>query len=187
MPFTDTQTRFGCVARFFHWTIAFLFLFQFGIAIIMGKLGKEEAYRETFFMLHKSVGITILFLVIFRLLWRKATSLPDWPGTMTECDKKLFSFTERGLYLMMFLMPLSGYVMTMAEEEGFKFFGLFGMPDLVGKSEVFEEIGEYLHTIMGFVILGLVGSHITLVLRQHINFKDDFFGRMSLFKSGKAE
>jgi len=187
MPLTKTQTGFGSVARFCHWTIAFLFLFQFGIAIVMTELGKEDAYRELFFMLHKSVGITILLLALLRLLWRKVTPLPDWPGTMTGFDKKLFSFTERGLYLIMFLMPLSGYVMTMAEEEGFKYFELFGMPDLVGKSEVLEEIGEYLHKITGFVTVGLVGSHIALVLRQHFNFKDDFLNRMSLFKSGKTQ
>lgn len=185
MPSTTTSKRFGSVARFFHWTLFLLFLFQFGIAIVMTELGKEDAYRELFFMLHKSVGITILFLALFRLLCRKATPLPDWPGTMSDFDKKLFSCAEWGLYLIMFLMPLSGYVMTMAEEEGFKFFGLFGMPDLIGKSEVLEEIGEYLHKITGFVVVGLVGSHITLVLRQHFNFKDDFLSRMSLFKSGK--
>ena len=114
MSLTDTHTDFGSVARFFHWTIFLMFLFQFGIAMVMTELGKEDPYREIFFMLHKSVGITILFLALSRLLWRKMTPLPDWPGTMTDFDKKLFSYTEWGLYLIMFLMPLSGYVMTMA-------------------------------------------------------------------------
>ncbi|MFQ5445225.1 MAG: cytochrome b [Nitrospinales bacterium] len=186
MLLKNNQNCFGCGARFFHWTISFLFLFQFAIAIVMTELGKEDAYRELFFMLHKSVGITILFLALFRILWRKVTPLPCWPETLTDFDKKLFLFTEWGLYLIMFLMPLSGYFMTMAEGDGFKFFGLFGMPDLVGKSEVLEEIGEFLHKIMGFLTVGFVGSHITLVLRQHVNFKDDFLGRMSLFKSEKA-
>jgi len=182
MPLTDTNAGFGSVAKFFHWAISLMFLFQFGIAIVMTELGKEDPYRELFFMLHKSVGITILFLALFRIIWRKVTQLPDWPGTMTDFDKKLFSFTELGLYLIMFLMPLSGYVLTMAEGDGFKYFGLFGMPDLVGKSEVLKEIGEYLHKITGFVIVGLVGSHITLVLRQHFNFKGNFLSRMSFFK-----
>jgi len=186
MPLTNAQTGFGSVVKFFHWTIALLFLFQFGIAIVMTELGEEDAYREVFFMLHKSVGVTILLLALFRIIWKKMTPLPDWPETMTDIDKKLFSFTEWGLYLIMFLMPLSGYVMTMAEGEGFKFFGLFGMSDLVGKSEVLEEIGMYLHKITGFLIVGLVGSHITLVLRQHFSFKDDFLSRMLSCKYGKA-
>lgn len=182
MPITNAQKSFGNVTKFFHWTISLLFLFQFGIAFIMTEMGKGDASRELFFMLHKSVGVTILFLALFRVLWRKLIPLPDWPGTMTDVDKKLFLFMEYGLYLFMFLMPLSGYVLTMAEGDGFKFFGLFGMPDLVGKSEVLEEIGEYLHKIMGFLIVGFVGAHITLVLRQHFNFKEDFLSRMSLFK-----
>lgn len=185
MSLTDTQKSFGNGARFFHWTISLLFLFQFGIAIIMTEIGKEDAYRELFFMLHKSVGVTILILALFRILWRKLTPLPDWPATMTDVDKKLFLFVEWGLYLVMFLMPLSGYVLTMAEGDGFKFFGLFAMPDWVGKSEVLEEIGEFLHKIISYLIVGLVGSHLTLVLRQHFNFKDDFLSRMWFLKPGK--
>ena len=186
MPLTNTQRSFGSLVKFIHWNLSLLFLFQFGIAMVMTEMGKEEAYREIFFMLHKSVGITILILALFRILWRKLIPLPDWPETMTDVDKKLFLFMEWGLYLVMILMPLSGYILTMAEGDGFKFFGLFGMPDLVGKSEVLEEVGEYLHKITGFLIVGLVGSHITLVLRQHFNFKDDFLSRMSLFKHEKA-
>jgi cytochrome b561 len=187
MPLIKTQKSFGSLVKFFHWTISLLFIFQFGIAMVMTEMGKEDAYREIFFMLHKSVGITILILASFRILWRKLTPLPDWPGTMTDFDKKLFLFMEWGLYLCMFLMPLSGYVLTMAEGDGFNFFGLFGMPDLVGKSEVLEEIGEFLHKITSFLIVGFVGSHITLVLRQHFNFKDDFLSRMSLFKYMKSQ
>ena len=61
------------------------------------------------------------------------------------------------------------------------------MPDLVGKSEVLEKMGVYLHKITGFVIVGLVGSRITLVLRLHFNFKENFLSRMSLFKSENAQ
>jgi cytochrome b561 len=186
MRLTNAPKNFGNFMKFFHWTISLLFLFQFGIAFVMTEMGKEDAYREVFFMLHKSVGITILILALFRILWRKLTPLPDWPRTMTDVDKKLLLFAEWGLYLIMFLMPLSGYVLTMAEGDGFKFFGFFGMPDLVGKSEVLEEVGEFLHKITGFLTVGLVGSHITLVLRQHFNFKEDFLSRMSFFKHEKA-
>ncbi len=179
MPLTNTLKSFGSVARFFHWSISFLFLFQFGIAMVMTEMGKEDAYRETFYMLHQSVGITVLILALFRLLWRKMTPLPDWPETMTDSDKKLFSFTEWGLYLIMLVMPLSGYILTMAEGEAFDFFGLFATPDLIGKSEVLEEIGEYLHRIAGYLTVGLIGAHVTLVLRHHCSFKDSFLSRMS--------
>ena len=178
MPLTNTLTSFGSVARFFHWSISLLFLFQFGIAMIMTEMGKEEAYRETFYMLHQSAGITILILVLFRLLWRKATPLPSWPETMTDSDKKLFSIAEWGLYLILFLMPLSGYVLTLAEGEGFKFFGLFAIPELIGKSEILEEIGEYLHKVTGYLAVGFLGAHVTLVLRHHCSFNDNFLSRM---------
>jgi superoxide oxidase len=178
MPLTNTLDRFGSVARFFHWSIAILFLFQFGIAMVMTELEKEDAYRETFYMLHQSSGITILILVLFRILWRKVTPLPSWPGTMTDSDKKLFSITEWGLYSTMFLMPLSGYVMSMAEGEAFNFFGLFATPDLIGKNEVSGEIGEYLHKIIGYLAMGLIGAHVTLVVRHHCSFEDNFLSRM---------
>ena len=61
--------RYTTVAIILHWLIAAAILFQ----IILGwRMGDEPKGPATYaiFQLHKSIGITILVLSVFRLIWR---------------------------------------------------------------------------------------------------------------------
>ncbi len=176
---------FGTIAKLFHWGILGLFLFQYGIALVMYGIATPEYYPKTLFMLHKSVGILLLFLAIFRLLWRKMMPLPAWPESVTNFEKKAFHILENGLYILMILMPVSGYLFSLAGGHGFQFFGLFQFPDLIGKQAVISEIGKFLHRIFAFLILGFVASHVMLILRHHYDTKDRFLERMSPMRCDK--
>ena len=183
MTESKQHKEFGTVAKTFHWAISLLFLFQFGIAIVMYGVATKDYYPKDLFVTHKSVGLLIFFIAVARLMWRKLTPLPPWPESMTEFEKKAFHFLEIGLYAVMFLMPLSGYVFSLAGGHGFKFFGLFEVPDLIGKHAVLAEVGQYLHRITAFIVVAFVASHISLVLRHHFDSKNKFVDRMSFLKS----
>ena len=145
----------------------------------------KEYYPQELFMTHKSVGVLILFLALLRFVWRKINPLPPWPESMTEFEKKSFHFFEIGLYTLMFLMPLSGYIFSLGGGHGFKFFGIFDIPDLIGKNALLSDIGKYLHRIIAFLIVGFVASHVSLILRHHYDSKDKFINRISLLRSDK--
>ncbi len=185
MTGSNSKNQFGSVAKAFHWTISFLFVFQFAIAIVMYGVATDDYYPETLFIIHKSMGVTLFFLAIARLVWRKMNPLPAWPETMTEFEKKAFPFLEVSLYTVMILMPLSGYVFSLAGGHGFKFFGLFQTPDLIGKNALLSEIGQYVHRILVFLTVGLIAAHVSLILRHHYDLKDKFIDRMSLIKTDK--
>lgn len=185
MSKSNPPKEFNTTAKSFHWIIFFLFLFQFGIAIVMYGVATKDYYPKDLFVTHKSVGIFLFFLAIGRLSWRKLNPLPSWPETMTEFEKKAFHFLEIGLYTVMILMPLSGYIFSLAGGHGFKFFGLFEIPDLIGKNDLLSTIGKYLHRITAFLIVGFVAAHVSLILRHHCDLKDKFIDRMSFLKSDK--
>jgi cytochrome b561 len=187
MKVSSSKNTFGNIAKAFHWTIFFLFLFQFGIAIVMNGVMTDDYYPASLFVTHKSIGVTLFFLAVSRLLWRKLNPLPAWPDSMTEFEMKAFHFLEIGLYTVMFLMPLSGYIYSLAGGHGFKFFGLFEIPDLVGKNLFLSEIGKYFHRITAFIIVGLVASHVSLILRRHFDAKERFIDRMSFIQSDSAK
>jgi len=177
--------EFNKIAKSFHWMIFLLFLFQYGIAIVMYGVANQDYYPKDLFIAHKSVGTLIFFLAFSRLVWRKMNPLPPWPDSMTSFEKKSFHFFEVGLYALMFLMPISGYLFSLGAGYGFKFFWLFDFPDLIGKNAFISEIGKYLHRIMAFLIVGFVASHVSLILRHHFDSKDKFIDRMSFIKSNK--
>lgn len=178
MEATDSNQRYGSIARGFHWTIFSLFLFQFVIAIVMNGVASKDYYPAALFVTHKSMGVTLFFLALARLAWRKRNPLPPWPDSMSAFEKKAFKFLETGLYAVMILMPLFGYVYSMAGGHGFKFFGLFEVPDLIGKSAVLHEIGKYAHRITAFIIVAFVTAHVSLILRRHFDSRENFLGRM---------
>jgi cytochrome b561 len=186
MDTSSSKNTFGNIAKAFHWTIFFLFLFQFGLAIVMNGVMTDEYYPASLFVTHKSIGVTLFFLALARFIWRKLNPPPAWPDSMTKFEKKAFHFLEIGLYTVMFLMPLSGYIYSLAGGHGFKFFGLFQFPDLIGKSHFLNEVGKYFHRITAFIIVGLVASHVSLILRRHFDLKERFIERMSFIKSDKS-
>ncbi len=179
----NASKEFGPIAKSFHWIIFLLFLFQFGIAIVMYGVATDKYYPKELFVTHKSVGMFLLFLAVARLLWRKLNPLPPWPDSVTEFEKKAFHFLEIGLYTVMIVMPLSGYIFSLAGGHGFKFFGLFAVPDLIGKNEVLSLVGKYLHRITAFIVVAFVAAHVSLILRQHCDSKNKYIERMSLLKS----
>ncbi|GJL78454.1 MAG: cytochrome b [Nitrospinaceae bacterium] len=181
----NAPKEFGTMAKFFHWTIFLIILFEFVIAIIMYGVATKEYHPKDLFTIHKSMGVLFFFLAVARLTWRKLTPLPAWPESMTEFEKKAFHFTEIGLYTVMIVMPLSGYIFSLAGGHGFKFFGLFQIPDLIGKSDLLSSIGKYIHRITAFLIVGFVAAHVALILRRHFDSKDKFIERMSFLKSDK--
>ena len=183
MAESKSHKEFGKVAKTFHWTIFLLYLFQFGIAIVMYGVATKDYYPKDLFVTHKSVGVTLFFIAVLRLMWRKLNPVPPWPESVTEFEKKAFHFLEIGLYTVMILMPLSGYILSLAGGHGFKFFGLFDVPDLVGKNAFLAELGKYVHRITAFIVVGFIASHISLILKHHFDSKDNFIDRMSFLKS----
>ncbi len=171
------------MAKSFHWITFILILFQFIIAIIMYGVATKEYYPKDLFTIHKSMGILLFFLAAARLTWRQLNPLPSWPESMTEFEKKAFHFLEIGLYTVMIVMPLSGYVFSLAGGHGFNFFGLFPIPDLLGKNDLLSSIGKYIHRITAFLIVGFVAAHVALILKRHFDSKDKFIERMSFIKS----
>ena len=181
----SSTEAFGSMSKWIHWTMFLLFLFQYGIAIVMYGVATKDYYPKNLFVIHKSVGVLLFFLVIVRFIWRKTHPLPPWPETVTEFEKKSFHFFEMGLYALMFVMPISGYIFSLAGGHGFKFFGLFEVPDLLGKNALLADFGKYLHRITAFVIVGCVASHVSLILRHHYDSKDRFLNRIFILGSKK--
>ncbi len=181
----NSPREFGTIAKSFHWIVLFLFLFQYGIAILMYGVATREYYPKDLFTMHKSMGTLLFFLAVGRLAWRKLNPLPSWPDSMSAFERKAFHFIEIALYSVMIVMPLSGYIFSLAGGHGFDFFGLFPIPDLTGKNDLLSTMGKYIHRVTAFLIVGFVSAHVSLILRRHFDSKDKFIERMSFIKSDK--
>src|SRR5687767_5227117 len=113
MPLKNTANRYGSLARFFHWTIVLLIILQY-ILITYAKDLPQGAEKMQFYTWHKSVGVTVLVLAIFRLLWRFMNKVPELPRHMNLAEVMAARLSHYALYFLIFAMPLSGYLMSVA-------------------------------------------------------------------------
>jgi cytochrome b561 len=115
-----------------HWWMAICYLLLFPSGIIMAKLEGEVSYRELLFAAHKSFGVLVLLL----LGWRVYLLVRVWGKKYSKHLPKLTvnwyfkTSLHTLLYLMMFVVPLSGYWLSNAyQANNISLFGV-PMPDL---------------------------------------------------------
>ena len=190
MAIINSATRFGLVSKFFHWAVFLLFVNQYLTGVLMMRLhGKDTAFgyaQGDYYTWHKSVGLVIIGLVLLRITWRKTTRLPDWPATLATWEQTAIKWTERVLYFCMVVMPISGYVFTLAGGYNFKLFGAVPLPQLIPKDATVARIAEFVHAGTAFIIIAAVALHLALVCKRHWVDRDGFLRRMLPFGGGGA-
>ena len=172
--------RYGSTAQILHWVIAALIVTQFALAYTAAglPLGME---RLVLMARHKSFGMTILMLSIVRLAWRLKNPPPPLPDTIRPVERRLARYSHGSFYLLLFAMPLSGWLMSSAKNYSVSWFNLLTWPDLIGKSEVAFVWLRGLHDTMSFVLLALAILHVLAAFRHHFSLKDDVLLRMLPF------
>jgi cytochrome b561 len=198
--FMFQTNRYTKIAVVLHWLIAIGIFAMFALGWYMSDLPKEapkqmaydlfdwgiytwqlseEASPRTFyFNLHKSLGVSIFALILFRVFWRMTHKPPTLLSSYKAIERKLATGAHHLLYLLMVAMPLSGIVMALASKYGIKWFGLelIGGLDNKPMRELFKEV----HEIIGFILLLIVVFHILGALKHKFIDKDDTIKRMSL-------
>lgn len=173
----NSKERFGAVSQVFHWGMFFLFVSLYVLAEMMEDAPKGPE-RRALYDLHKSIGISVLFVVFLRLSWRLGNPVPESTGAVSKWIEKAASASHFLLYAVMFLMPVSGYVMSVSGGHDVGWLGLFKLPSLLGKNEGLHELTEEFHGVMAAVILVLVATHLLAALWHHFIVKDNVFRRM---------
>ncbi len=168
--------RYGGVAMLFHWVMAALIVFAWYLG--NGAEDLEGGPRLIQITLHKNIGSTVLALVALRLIWRLFRPAPPLPATMSPVMRGLATATHWALYLVMFGLPLSGWLLSSAAGYPVMLAGLLELPALVDKSEAIRDFARGAHGLMGNVILALVVLHVVAALKHHFVDRDDTLRRM---------
>ncbi len=183
------RSGYSSLAIFLHWLIALMLIGNFTGGLLMEGLfaSPDPTQRQLGFtvaQLHKSMGLTILALSLLRLAARFTQGVPPLPGHMTSFERLLARVTHVGLYAVMILVPLSGWVMVSASPLGLPtmWFGLFEWPHLpFATSRETSGAASEAHEIMAFLGVALFLLHVGGALKHHFFDKDDVLARMLPF------
>jgi cytochrome b561 len=194
--------RYTKTAIILHWLIGALIVFMFLLGWYMTELPKdadkvmsfdlfdlgiaqwnvaqEMSPRTFYFNLHKSLGVTILALVLFRIYWRLSHRPPALLSSLKAWERKLAAGGHHSLYLLMVLIPVAGIIMSLYSKYGLQWFGIKLLEGLDNKDlrETFAEV----HELLGTAMLVVLAVHILGALKHRLIDKDDTMKRMSLRK-----
>ncbi len=177
MRFKNSSNGYGLVTQGLHWATAILLVNQFvTAAMIASQLGGAGVYGW-----HKVVGTWVMLVVFARLVWRKATKLPDFAPGLFGWEISFIEFVERALYVLLLVMPISGVVMSVAGSQAVPMLGLFTVGPIDSPIIWLAKTGRLIHVASAWLLAGAIAVHVTLVLRRHWYEKGGYADRMNPF------
>jgi cytochrome b561 len=173
----NTSDSYGLIAKTFHWIIAPMIIGMLAVGFIMTAM--EPAPTKFFiYGLHKSTGIVILGLVFLRLLWRIYNPSPKLPRELTSWHRRMGKLSPIVLYSLLFLMPISGYILSEAGGYPISIYGLFTVPNFVEKNAEISKLASTIHEYGAFVFIGILILHLSAALYHHFVLKNSVLQRM---------
>jgi cytochrome b561 len=177
MPNSRPPGRYTPVAQLLHWVIAALIVTQFALAWSADDL-PLGVHKLALLARHKSFGMTVLMLVVVRLVWRLTNRPPELPAGMSPLERLAARATHVAFYVLLFAMPLSGWLMSSAKNYSVSWFGRFTWPNLIGPNEAAFDYLKTTHEFLSYALFTIAVLHILAALKHHFWNKDDVFLRM---------
>lgn len=173
----DSRSGYGWITIGIHWVSALLVIFLFGLGLYMTGLNYYDEWYHTGPALHISLGLILLFITLFRLLWRSSNPTPS-----DLSDKRLNNLLARlvkiSLYALLFIVFITGYLITTAEGKPAEIFGVIKIPSITELGADTVDLAGEIHEYLAWIIILLVALHVAGALMHHVVFRDQTLTRM---------
>ena len=164
-------------SKILHWLIAVLVILMLSGGFFMEDL--DPSLKPLVYMLHKSIGLSILGLMFIRLGWIIHHGKPQLPRSVSRIERILSHAVQHSFYLLLFLMPLSGWILSTAAGRSPVYFGLMMIPfPGIPLNDSLAELMKECHEVIAYILIGLIVLHISGALKHHWIDKDGFLRRM---------
>jgi cytochrome b561 len=167
----DDIQRYNNISIILHWLMAVLILCMFGLGWYMSDL-PEGALKHFLFSLHKSTGITIFLLLLFRIYWRLTHPKPPLPLSMPLWQRRLANTVQTLMYVMLVVQPFTGYMSSSFSGYKTKFWGL-PLPYWGWKQKSLNELFTNIHSVSAVILFSLVTLHICGVFAHFVYHGQD--------------
>lgn len=177
MSLKNTANTFGSIAKSLHWIIALLIIGM----LIFGYFMEDfpASMESVVYNTHKTIGIIILALVVLRLMWRFMNTQPAYSASYPAIMQKLAHLSHYALYIAMFLMPISGWVMSTAHGKIPHFLGWFYFPmPGIPQNPVLANLALETHNTLAIIFIVLLVLHVAAALFHHFILRDNVLIRM---------
>ncbi len=168
---------YGRTAKTLHWLTVAALVVQFSIGYLLdvgesgrgrgrgrgegsgrgrGRGGDLDVFGDDQLLTaHVVLGVAILTLSAARLYWRRRAGLPAWATTLSPAERTLAHWTERALYVLLFVVPVTGLWLVLVSDEAVT-----------------------VHVASHIAIFVAIAAHLGLVLKHQLINRDRLLRRM---------
>jgi len=183
---SSSPVRYNRVAIALHWIVATLVIGQFALGWLMQEIAKQPpGARAAAFNFHKSLGLTLLALMLLRLTWRLTHKPPALPAAMPAWQSRLAHGTHWLIYATLIALPLVGYLGSEFSGYPVKYFGI-ALPAWLGKNPQAKDLMSLAHLTLTWVLAGAVTLHLAGVVKHGLVDSDGLLARMGIGRSKPA-
>lgn len=172
MTVVMASKQYSLPARLLHWVVAVLVIVQIALGFAVDR--SDRPLSDRLLDQHVRVGLLVLALMLLRLLWRLGNPPPPLPGSIARWKQNAAGLAHRLLYLMLLLMPVTGYVLWAWTGPSLNWWGLGRVPIVFrgGEEEFWRSVAGYAHEYGAYAISGLVLLHIAAALYHAFVVRD---------------
>jgi cytochrome b561 len=170
--------RYTKPAILLHWLIALLIIAAFSLGLTMVDIPGLTPTKLKYFSWHKWLGVTVLAFVCVRLLWRLTHAAPAYPQHMPQWQQQAAHGLHGLLYLLMFAIPVSGYLYSLAAGVPVVYLGLFPLPVFMAPNPELKPLLKLAHYWLNMALLAAFCLHVLAALKHHFIDRDGILKRM---------
>ena len=177
MRHRNTENSWGSITRALHWLMALLLVLQAGLGFVADELSRSPLKVDVM-TAHKSLGISLLLLVLIRLAWRWFSPTPGLPAKTGKLTAIAAHASHGLIYILLIAVPVSGWLVASTSIIPWKLWWVIPWPRLASPDQELNALASDLHEGAFVALCVLVAVHIAAALKHHFVDRDDVLRRM---------
>jgi cytochrome b561 len=174
----NTEDSYGLVSVGLHWLTALVVPVLFTLGLWMVDLDYYDPWYRHGPAIHKGTGILLFLTLLFRVLWRSLNPKPRPEPGLSRLERTASRIAHAALYLLLFAVISSGYLISTADGRSIDVFGLFRVPASITGLPNQADLAGQVHLVLAIALVSLAGVHALAALKHHFVDRDRTLLRM---------
>lgn len=172
----NSQNSYGWFSIGLHWLSAVIVIGMFALGLWMVELEYYSQWYKSAPFYHKSIGVLLVILTLLRLGWRFSQVSPQ--KIVKGWENIAAQFTHIVLYILIFGMFFSGYLISTADDREIAVFNWFTLPSSGKLFAQQEDLAGQFHEWIAYSLIGLASVHALGALKHHFIDNNQILSRM---------
>jgi cytochrome b561 len=172
------QPRYSNLNQILHWVTAVCMLAILPLAWVMTNAEQKTPGLHAMYNWHKTLGLIVLLVTAFRIVWRFIDKPPAYPQPLAAWDKGLAHAVYWLFFATLLWMPITGAIMSMFGTHPTVLFNLIPLVSPFAPNAHLEDQFGYLHALGQWAVYGLILLHLAGVAMHLIWKRDGVVGRI---------